>query len=115
MKPGSPSRSQEFGRRSAAATSARASTGTKRAQTRLASGSAASTAKASWKPAKSISVPATTGPTTLASAGASPSQEKMRFRSVVPLAMRPAERWIAIKPKLVPAPVSSAATQRPMN
>ena len=56
-----------------------------------------------------------TGPTTLASAGASPSQEKMRFRSVPSCAMRPAERWIAIRPKLVPAPVSSAAMHRPTN
>ena len=60
-------------------------------------------------------MPATTGPTTLASAGASPSHEKMRLRSVVPCAIRPAERWIAIRPKLVPAPVSSAATHRPTN
>ena len=29
--------------------------------------------------------------------------------------MRPAERWIAIRPKLAPAPVSSAATHRPTN
>ena len=52
---------------------------------------------------------------TLAIAGARPSQLKMRFRSVVSLRHAPAVRWIAIRPKFVPAPVSIAATQRARN
>ncbi len=112
VKPGASSRSQAR-RRSAlgVAAAGRASAGTRRAQTRLASGSSASTAKARRKPLRSISTPASTGPTTFDSAGARPSQLKIRLSSVESCAIRPAARWIAIRPTLAPAPVNVAATQ----
>ena len=100
-------------RRSASASRRRAPRrGTRRAQTRLASGSSASTAKARRKPLRSISTPASTGPTTFESAGARPSQLKMRLSSVASCAIRPAERWIAIRPKFAPAPVSDRRRRR---
>jgi hypothetical protein len=56
-------------------------------------------------------VPAITGPTTLDSAGAKPSQLKMRVSAArSPSASRPAERWIAISPTLAPTPHNEAAT-----
>jgi hypothetical protein len=51
----------------------------------------------------------------LASAGARPSQEKTCLRSIASRALRPAVRWIAIRPKLAPAPASAAATHNTTN
>ena len=85
------------------------SSATRRDQTRLVSGSKASTAKAAPKPAVSITTPAITGPTTLLSAGARPSQLNTRFSPVGSLTSRPAVRWIAIRPKFAPPPHSIAA------
>ena len=67
-------------------------------------------AKAARNPARSMRAPAATGPTTFASAGASPSQLNTRMRSVPSAAMWPAVRWIVMRPMFDPAPVSVAAT-----
>ena len=56
--------------------------------------------------------PSATGPTTLANEGATPSQLKMRTRSVLSRAANPAVRWMASMPMLVPLPHSVAARHR---
>ena len=55
--------------------------------------------------------PAATGPTTLLKDGATPSQLKMRTRSVLSCAASPAVRWMVSMPMFVPAPVAIAAMQ----
>ena len=55
--------------------------------------------------------PAATGPTTLASEGAMPSQLNTRIRSVLLWTSCPAVRWIVIKPMLAPTPDAAAPTQ----
>ncbi len=52
--------------------------------------------------------PAATGPTTLDSDGAMPSQLNMRMRSVVVLTAWPARRWMTISPMLAPLPTNTA-------
>ena len=53
--------------------------------------------------------PTATGPMTLENDGATPSQLKMRTRSVLSRAARPAVRWITSMPVLAPLPVAIAA------
>jgi len=53
--------------------------------------------------------PTATGPMTLAKDGATPSQLKIRTRSVLSRVATPAVRWITSMPTLVPAPVAIAA------
>ena len=54
--------------------------------------------------------PRATGPTMLANEGATPSQLKMRMRSVPSRAAKPAVRWMASMPMLAPLPHSMADT-----
>ena len=117
MKPGSPQQvpgAAGASRRGAA--SARASTGTRRAQARLASGSARERGEGEAEAAEVDQRAGEHRPDDVGERrrepepGEDPLQLGRRR-----CAMRPAERWIAIRPKFAPAPVSIAATQRPMN
>ena len=115
VNPGSRSRFQEFGRRSDAAR-------------RRAARPARSAPRRGWRAAARRARRRRAGSRRGRSAcrrsparrrWRAPARGRARRRSAsarsARCAMRPAERWIAIRPKFAPAPVSRAATQRTMN